>query len=223
MKQRARGSTDDPNTVAPKCTGKNSVISFHSSIHTIDEIYDEVTKMSSLIHSGAASTNTEVEAAASRDVMEQLMRTYMFSEKIYAKYDTSKGGIKYLANMKMQKKKSEQRKVAAKKHTCLRQRRVQTCKRRRSVLEAKYAYFKQKFGEDVDSIFHADYMSDLESDIGDEGAEGPSQQKFFWRFRPTWRSKGITKRLNISLSDGRYFATAIEGSSHNSSTASIND
>ncbi|OAD74076.1 hypothetical protein PHYBLDRAFT_63972 [Phycomyces blakesleeanus NRRL 1555(-)] len=38
------------------------------------------------------------------------------------------------------------------------------CERRQSALIANWAYFVNSFGENVDSILHADYMSSLESD-----------------------------------------------------------
>ncbi|OAD70561.1 hypothetical protein PHYBLDRAFT_171304 [Phycomyces blakesleeanus NRRL 1555(-)] len=99
--------------------------------------------------------------------------------------------VRHIGNRKLQEKKTGEKKQEENRRACLRQRRVKSCERRQSALKANRAHFVNSFGENVDSILHADYMSDLESDDEreEEEQDSSSEKSFFWRFRPSWRSE----------------------------------
>ncbi|OAD80857.1 hypothetical protein PHYBLDRAFT_161495 [Phycomyces blakesleeanus NRRL 1555(-)] len=99
--------------------------------------------------------------------------------------------VRHIGNRKLQEKKTGEKKQEENRRACLCQRRVKSCERRQSALKANRAHFVNSFGENVDSILYADYMSDLESDDEREVEEqdSSSEKSFFWRFRPSWRSK----------------------------------
>ncbi|OAD76495.1 hypothetical protein PHYBLDRAFT_142019 [Phycomyces blakesleeanus NRRL 1555(-)] len=99
--------------------------------------------------------------------------------------------VQHIGNRKLQEKKAGEKKQEENRRACLRQRCVKSCERRQSALKANRAHFVNSFGENVDSILHADYMSDLESDDEreEEEQDSSSEKSFFWRFRPSWRSE----------------------------------
>ncbi|OAD65769.1 hypothetical protein PHYBLDRAFT_73895 [Phycomyces blakesleeanus NRRL 1555(-)] len=99
--------------------------------------------------------------------------------------------VQHIGNRKLQEKKTGEKKQEENRRACLRQRRVKSCERRQSALKANRAHFVNSFGENVDSILHADYMSDLDSDDEreEEEQDSSSEKSFFWRFRPSWRSE----------------------------------
>ncbi|OAD78449.1 hypothetical protein PHYBLDRAFT_163556 [Phycomyces blakesleeanus NRRL 1555(-)] len=96
--------------------------------------------------------------------------------------------VRHIGNRKLQEKKQEKR---SRKRIDRPVFVSNLCERRQSALKANWAHFVNSFGENVDSILHADYMSDLESDDKREEEEqnSSSEKSFFWRFCPSWRSE----------------------------------
>ncbi|OAD79018.1 hypothetical protein PHYBLDRAFT_141075 [Phycomyces blakesleeanus NRRL 1555(-)] len=84
--------------------------------------------------------------------------------------------VQHIGNRKLQEKKTGEKKQEENRWACL----------------SNQAHFVNSFRENVDSILYAGYMSDLESDDEreEEKQDSSSEKSFFWRFRPSWRSKG---------------------------------
>ncbi|OAD65502.1 hypothetical protein PHYBLDRAFT_72293 [Phycomyces blakesleeanus NRRL 1555(-)] len=104
----------------------------------------------------------------------------------------------HIGNRKLQEKKTGEKKQEENRRACLRQQRVKLCERKQSALKANRAHFVNSFGENVDSILHADYMSDLESDDKreEEEQDSSSEKSFFLEIPPKLeKRRGIGDRF----------------------------
>ncbi|OAD70987.1 hypothetical protein PHYBLDRAFT_171046 [Phycomyces blakesleeanus NRRL 1555(-)] len=104
--------------------------------------------------------------------------------------------VRHIGNRKLQEKKTEEKKQEENRRACLCQQ--CSCERRQSALKANRAHFVNSFGENVDSILHADYVSDLESDDEreEEEQDSSSENSFFLEILPKLeKRRGIGDRF----------------------------
>ncbi|OAD78077.1 hypothetical protein PHYBLDRAFT_164954 [Phycomyces blakesleeanus NRRL 1555(-)] len=190
----------------------------YEKLDTMNGVLNTVLKNTSSEKAEATASNAvEQDMSPGRQpTLDQLLRDYLSEEKLYDQYNTnenknSEGNrlvlksvtnylrrqeegkkiVRHIGNRKLQEKKTEEKKQEENRRVCLCQRHVKLCERRQSALKANRAYFVNSFGENVDSILYADYMSDLESDDEreEEEQDSSSEKSFFWRFRPSRRSE----------------------------------
>ncbi|OAD79377.1 hypothetical protein PHYBLDRAFT_58428 [Phycomyces blakesleeanus NRRL 1555(-)] len=190
----------------------------YEKLDTMNGVLNTVLKNTSSEKAEATASNA-VEQDMSpehQSTLDQLLHNYLSEEKLYDQYNTnenksSEGNrlvlksvtdylhcqeegkkiVRHIGNRKLQEKKTGEKKQEDNRRACLHQQHVKSCKRRQSALKANRTHFVNSFGENVDSILHADYMSDLESDDEREEEEQDSfsEKSFFWRFCPSWRSE----------------------------------
>ncbi|OAD67780.1 hypothetical protein PHYBLDRAFT_151311 [Phycomyces blakesleeanus NRRL 1555(-)] len=106
--------------------------------------------------------------------------------------------VRHIGNRKLQEKKTGEKKQEENRWACLCQRRVKSCERRQSTLKANWGHFVNSFGENVNSILHADYMPDLESDDEreEEKQDSSSEKSFFLEIPPKLeKQRGIGDRF----------------------------
>ncbi|OAD72421.1 hypothetical protein PHYBLDRAFT_146612 [Phycomyces blakesleeanus NRRL 1555(-)] len=198
MLQHSQGTVSNQILLAPKRARLNLEGDLLCRTHNIHDVYKKLDTMNGVLNTVLKNTSSEkAEATASNAVeqdmlpgrqptLDQLLRDYLSEEKLYDQYNTNEN------------KNSEGNRLILKSVTdylCRQEegkkQRVKLCERIQSALKANWAHFVNSFGENVDSILHADYMSDLESDDEreEEEQDSSSEKSFFWRFCPSWRSK----------------------------------
>ncbi|OAD74351.1 hypothetical protein PHYBLDRAFT_144799 [Phycomyces blakesleeanus NRRL 1555(-)] len=221
MLQHSQGTVSNQRPLALKRAQLNLEGDSSGRTRNIHDVYEKLDTMNGVLNTVLKNTSSEkAETTASNAVeqdmspgrqptLDQLLRDYLSEEKLYDQYNTnenknSEGNrlvlksvtdylrrqeegkkvdlptlrtkiVRHIGNRKLQEKKTGEKKQEENRRACLSNR----------------AHFVNSFGENVDSILHADYMSDLESDDEreEEEQDSSSEKSFFWRFRPSWRSE----------------------------------
>ncbi|OAD72686.1 hypothetical protein PHYBLDRAFT_146001 [Phycomyces blakesleeanus NRRL 1555(-)] len=172
MLQHSQGTVSNQRSLAPKRARLNLEGDSSGRTRNIHDVYEKLDTMNGVLNTVLKNTSSEKAEATASNAVEQ---------------DMSLGRQPTLD--KVARKKTGEKKQEENRWACLCQRR--SCERRRSALKANWTHFVNSFGENFDSILHADYMSDLESDDKREEEEQDSfsEKSFFWKFHPSWRSK----------------------------------
>ncbi|OAD68459.1 hypothetical protein PHYBLDRAFT_150634 [Phycomyces blakesleeanus NRRL 1555(-)] len=208
MLQHSQGTVSNQRPLAPKRARLNLEGDSSGRTRNIHDVYEKLDTMNGVLNTVLKNTSSEkAEATASNAVeqdmspgrqptLDQLLRDYLSEEKLYDQYNTnenknSEGNRLVLKSVTDYLRRQEEGKKVDLPTLRTKIRRVKSCERRQSALKANRAHFVNSFGENVDSILHADYMSDLESDDEreEEEQDSSSEKSFFWRFRPSWRSE----------------------------------
>ncbi|OAD81214.1 hypothetical protein PHYBLDRAFT_161838 [Phycomyces blakesleeanus NRRL 1555(-)] len=173
MLQHSQGTVSNQRQLAPKRARLNLESDLSGRTRNIHDV---------VLNTVLKNTSSEkAEATASNTVEQDMLPGHQPTLDI----------VRHIGNRKLQEKKTGEKKQEENRRACLCQQRVKSCERRQSALKASRVHFVNSFGKNVDSILHADYMSDLESDDKreEEEQDSSSEKSFFWRFCPSWRSE----------------------------------